>query len=80
MSGSLNEFLDAVVGKDVREQFRNNLAARENTPSVTDHFICRGELPEFFISSTTLWIGELQSLLGSRRLSGFLGHHERKGR
>jgi hypothetical protein len=57
---SFNDLLDAAVGKDVRAQRRSNLVARNNTPSIKDHFVLAGERPLSFFDSDTLWIGELQ--------------------
>ena len=80
MAGIFNALLDALVGKDVREQFRTNLAARGNTPSLTNHFLGEDQGPEFLRNTTTLLIGELQSLLGSPWLFQFLGHIGEKER
>ncbi|RYP24675.1 hypothetical protein DL765_000402 [Monosporascus sp. GIB2] len=79
MSSSYSDLLDVAVGKDVREQYRSNLIARNNTPSIKDHFILNGQRPQTFFGSDTLWIVDrilepqtvgkfLQAAMGNRPL------------
>ncbi|KAI1123769.1 hypothetical protein F5Y10DRAFT_280694 [Nemania abortiva] len=58
MAGGLNGVLDDLVGKEKRQQIRNNLIARGNIPSVKEHFVPRGEWHADSVSAASekLWI------------------------
>ncbi|KAH8900438.1 hypothetical protein GQ53DRAFT_740541, partial [Thozetella sp. PMI_491] len=51
----MDDFLDAVVGRDVRARLRQNAIARKNTPHLTQHMASRGgDRPQF--GANRLWI------------------------